>query len=87
MDYIHKLQYTGPLALSCDDTKLHAALRTCWDSDAQVHILLGGVGEPRRVASPEELEEALIELGSGKASKVRYTIWNALLRELMPATK
>lgn len=69
-EYLLKLKYNGPLALSCDDTKLHAALRTCWDSETKNHILIGGVGEPRIVASPEELEKALQELDVQKASKV-----------------
>ncbi|KAI0825548.1 hypothetical protein BC629DRAFT_1586451 [Irpex lacteus] len=69
--YLQELRYKGPLALSCDDTKLHAALRTCWDSETKKHVLLGGVGEPRIVASPEELEQALQDLDGQKASKLR----------------
>ena len=68
--------YDGSFALSCDDTKLHAALRTCWDSETGAHVLIGGVGEPWIVANPEELERALQELDGQKASKVRYgSLW------------
>ena len=68
--YLTDLNYRGPLALSCDDTKLHAALRTCWDAEAQHHVLIGAVGAPRTITSTEELEQALQESEIKKASKV-----------------
>lgn len=71
--YLAELGYRGPLALSCDDTKLHAALRLCWDAEAQCDVLVGGVGEPRRVTNTEELKEVLRELEGQKASKVDAT--------------
>jgi hypothetical protein len=35
--------YTGPTALSCDDTKLFSALRLYWDGEQQSHFIVGGV--------------------------------------------
>ncbi|KAJ3554974.1 hypothetical protein NM688_g2825 [Phlebia brevispora] len=70
--YLTGLAYDGPVALSCDDTKLHPAYRTCWDPDKQVHMLVGGTDEPLAVANPEELQELLNGRSEdAKASKLR----------------
>ncbi|EIW74508.1 hypothetical protein CONPUDRAFT_159809 [Coniophora puteana RWD-64-598 SS2] len=60
-------------SLSCDDTKLHPSLRVFWDVEHQGHVLVGSSEEPRLVANPAELEEALKELQGKKATKLR--IW------------
>lgn len=61
------------VAISCDDTKLHPALRTYWDSEKQHHVLLGAVQGPVIVAGPDELAEVLKNMKDpkAKASKVR----------------
>ncbi len=62
--------YSGPLALSCNDTKLHPAYRTYWDPEKQVHMLLGGIEGPKAVA--EELRAIMQTVSeSDKATKVR----------------
>lgn len=61
------------VAISCDDTKLHPALRTYWDAEKQHHILLGAVQGPMVVASPDELIEVLHSMEDNpkaKATKV-----------------
>jgi hypothetical protein len=68
---VKAVDYDGPLALSCDDTKLHAAWRTIWDAEKQVYLLYGGIGEPRVIASPNELRATLSKLSDkDKAVKV-----------------
>ena len=72
--YIQDLRYTGPVALSCDDTKLHAAYRTYWDPAQQSHVLVGGIGPPPVVPTPDELEQLLTEHRDEKATKVSVRI-------------
>ncbi|KAH9896485.1 hypothetical protein C8Q73DRAFT_642433, partial [Cubamyces lactineus] len=73
--YLQSVKYSGPIALSCDDTKLHAAFRTYWDASKQVHMLVGSTGEPKAVANPEALQEVLKGSTDEKATKVR--LWCA----------
>lgn len=68
--YIRDLKYHGPVALSCDDTKAHPALRTRFDHEINAYRLLGVVGDPPLVENPEELEAALQECRNKKATKV-----------------
>lgn len=72
-EYLTRIGYDGPVALSCDDTKLHAAFRTYWDAEKQVHMLVGGTGDPMAVADPEELQRVLAEPTLEKATKVFLT--------------
>ncbi|KAH9855569.1 hypothetical protein C2E23DRAFT_813848 [Lenzites betulinus] len=72
-EYMKRLGYgSGPVALSCDDTKLHPAYRTYYDNDRQMHLLIGGTDEPRAVANADELRAALQDPTLGpKATKIR----------------
>lgn len=62
------LEYSGPLALMCDDTKLLSALKLYWDAKEDGYFLVGGVKGPVRVADPEQVSSLLhgsnVELGS-----------------------
>ncbi|KAI0671454.1 hypothetical protein C8Q78DRAFT_1153176 [Trametes maxima] len=69
--YLKNLKYTGPVGISCDDTKLHAAFRTYWDAKKQVHMVVGGTEEPRAVADVNELQAFLSNPEHTKATKVR----------------
>ncbi|TFY61180.1 hypothetical protein EVJ58_g4673 [Rhodofomes roseus] len=72
--YLSSVDYKGPVALSCDDSKLHAAYRTYWDPEKQAHILVGGIEGPRAVANPDELRDILCSRNNdpkSKASKLR----------------
>ena len=71
--YINDLGYgSGPVALSCDDTKLHAAWRTYYDKEKDTHFLVGGTNGPMAVANVEEMNEILRNSSDGdKATKVR----------------
>ncbi|KAI0324089.1 hypothetical protein GY45DRAFT_1263530, partial [Cubamyces sp. BRFM 1775] len=68
VQYLQSVGYSAPVALSCDDTKLHLAYRTYWDTSKQIHMLVGGTSEPRVVTNPDELQELLEDLTS--ATKV-----------------
>ncbi|KAI0329285.1 hypothetical protein GY45DRAFT_1253214 [Cubamyces sp. BRFM 1775] len=82
--YLSSVRYSGPVALSCDDTKLHAAFRTYWDAAKQVHILVGGTDEPRAVANPKELQNLLEDSESEKSTKVRLWCVQVPLPKIPP---
>ncbi|KAJ7586218.1 hypothetical protein C8J56DRAFT_1052590 [Mycena floridula] len=69
--HLENLNYSGPVALSCDDTKLSPALRPFWDSDRQGFCMLGSTGEPLLVANPELPEQAIQQANIQKATKLR----------------
>lgn len=71
LKYLRTVQYTGPISLSCDDTKLHATYRTYWDAQKQVHMLVGGTGEAFAIADVEELQRFLDNPTQPKATKVK----------------
>ena len=70
--YLRGLSYSGPVALSCDDTQLHPAYRTFWDPSKEAHVLVGGTDGPMVIANPEELEELIKDSNRRKATKVRF---------------
>lgn len=70
-DHLTKLAYTGPVGLSCDDTKLSSALQPYWDRDAGCYFILGGSGDPIRVPDVESFQELINEATVKKATKVR----------------
>ena len=55
---LSRLQYNGPLALSCDDTDLEKALAT-WQDANDAWLLLGAAKGIIQVTSMEEVEHAL----------------------------
>ena len=71
--YIRGLSYTGPVALSCDDTKLHPVYCTYFCTKHQSHILVGSTEDIWAVANPDELRALLKTLPKGlKATKVCF---------------
>ncbi|ETW83150.1 hypothetical protein HETIRDRAFT_107270 [Heterobasidion irregulare TC 32-1] len=73
-NYITKdLNYSGPLGLSCDNTKLLSTLRTYWDAQAECFFLVGHTGEPIPIADTAKLEALLKSETLEKATKVR--VW------------
>ncbi|KAF8166954.1 hypothetical protein BJ912DRAFT_1149772 [Pholiota molesta] len=72
-DHLKSLDYDGPLALSCDDTKLFATFCLYWDSDKNSYFLAGGTDGPLRVTDPESVKEVIETAKAEKATKVR--VW------------
>lgn len=70
-DQLTSLNYSGPVGLSCDDTKLFSCLRLYWDAQQHSHFLVGGMNGPVCVADPEQMREVIKEAGIQKATKVR----------------
>jgi hypothetical protein len=70
-EYITALGHADlPLALSCDDTKLHPAFRMFYDPVTKQTMLGGGVGDPIPVANADEVRKVLDEAKIQKATKV-----------------
>lgn len=81
--YITSLDYTGPVVLACDDTKLHPSLQVYWDTSISSHILVGTtVHETIAVPDPQVLQELLEKHKNNMATKVRttFSIFNWLHR-------
>lgn len=53
------LDYHGPVALACDDTKLFAALRLFWNKKEECYFLVGACGGPLRVPDVSAAQDAL----------------------------
>ncbi len=72
--YLADINYVdGPVALSCDDTKLHASWRTYYDAQKDQHFLVGGTGPPIALANVDELRKILKDAEEkDKATKVSF---------------
>jgi hypothetical protein len=69
--YMASISYQGPVALGCDDSKLHPSLQVYWDDSISEHILIGTtVQEKIIVANPEELRAMLVQYKNNVATKV-----------------
>ncbi|KAI9062819.1 hypothetical protein FKP32DRAFT_1548995, partial [Trametes sanguinea] len=68
---LERLGYSGPVGLSCDDTKLSASLDPVYDKAQDGYFVLGGVGQPLRVANPENFAAEIAANSIMKAEKVR----------------
>ena len=65
------IDYSGPIALACDDTKLHPSLQVVWDNSLNSNVLIGTtLNKPVLVANPEDLQKLLEELDDDVATKV-----------------
>jgi|SRR5882762_1096115 len=69
-EYLSALNYSGPVGLSCDDTKLHPSLRTYWDASNGCHLLVGTMGEPIAVRDEGLLRDLVAESKKDAATKV-----------------
>ena len=70
--YMASINYEGPVALGCDDSKLHPSLQVYWDDSVSNHILIGTTVQKKIVvANPEELQAMLVQYKDDVATKVR----------------
>ena len=68
---MRSIDYSGPIALACDDTKLHPSPQVVWDNSLNSNVLIGTtLNKPVLVANPEELQKLLEELDNDVATKV-----------------
>lgn len=69
-DHLVALNYTGPVGLSCDDTKLFSSLRLYWDSDENSYFLVGGADGPYRVPDADSVRDVIAQGTIRKVTKV-----------------
>lgn len=69
-DHLKLLEYNGPVALSCDDTKLLAALRPYYNQELDGYYMIGHIGEPYRIADVDAFREVTESGILEKATKV-----------------
>jgi len=49
---LHALDYDGPVAVACDDSKIQAGMRLLRDSTQKTYLLVGATDGPIAVADP-----------------------------------
>ncbi|KAF7300831.1 hypothetical protein MKEN_01309000 [Mycena kentingensis (nom. inval.)] len=54
-EYLSSIGYSGPIAVSCDDTKLFAGLHIHFDTERKAHVLVGAVERPITVLDADAL--------------------------------
>ncbi|KAF9022435.1 hypothetical protein BDZ89DRAFT_1018917 [Hymenopellis radicata] len=84
VERLRMLQYDGPVALSCDDTKLLASFRPYWDEDRQSYVVLGATGEPVLLTDPSEFEAIIEQYQLEKATKLRLFVVQVPLPKVSP---
>jgi hypothetical protein len=65
------LNYNGPLGLSWDDTDMEKGLTVRQDSLGDAWLVLGALGDPIRITTPEEVDRLLQMANIEKADKVK----------------
>jgi hypothetical protein len=73
-DYLTARNYRGPVALTCDDTKLHPALCTYWDPVAKSDYVVGHTSDLIPVANAEELRQVLDKLHEKKSEATKVAV-------------
>ena len=72
-DHLKLLKYDSPIALSCDDTKLLAALHPYYDQELDGYYVIGHVGEPYHIADVDPFHQVAESGILEKATKVWVT--------------
>ena len=62
LEYLSSLKYSGPVSLSCDNTKLHPSLHTYWYASKECHFLVGTTGELIAMGDESLLHDLIVEL-------------------------
>ena len=70
IEKLNQLEYDGPVALSCDDTKLLASLWPYYDHDHAGYYLMEHIGEPFHLPDPDSFREVVDGHEMQKATKV-----------------
>jgi len=71
-DHLAALNHTGPIGLSCDNTKIFSSLRLFWDKEKRAYFLIGRVGGPYPVADPDSVRQVISDRKIRKATKVSH---------------
>jgi len=71
-EYLDSIKYTGPVGLSCDDTKLFPVFRPYWDAAKDAYFVVGCTGSPLRIADIEDFNSQLQRGLLEKVTKVGF---------------
>lgn len=69
VEHLAAVNYNGPVALSCDDSKLFSSLRLYFDGNENKHYLVGAVGGPILVPNPDDIKTVMSDPTVVKATK------------------
>ena len=69
-EYCDALSYSGPIALSCDETKLLSGLHLYWNPVDNTHYLVGSVNGPMKVLDPDQVKDLMGDSTTILGSKV-----------------
>ena len=70
VNHLTAVNYEGPVALSCDDSKLFGSLRLYWNGEEEKHYLVGAVGGPILVPNPDDIKALMSDPKLVKATEV-----------------
>jgi hypothetical protein len=76
-NYLAKIEYAGPVSISCDDTQLLSKMAPYFDGQKNKWLLLGGIGEGIAIDGDAKDIELLIGnavKGTEKATKVTHIL-------------
>ncbi|KAF7312426.1 hypothetical protein MIND_00256100 [Mycena indigotica] len=83
VDILFKLGYSGPLALSCDDTALEPAI-SIYQETKDTCLILGSINGPIRVGANDDLDLVMQTAQLQKADKLRLWLLSVLLPKIPP---
>ncbi|KAL1715092.1 hypothetical protein EV715DRAFT_208265 [Schizophyllum commune] len=75
LEYFVRLRYYGPVALSCDDTKVLCSLNVYFDNARQCYFVIGHTGEEIPIADPAAFRGIIPNLTA--ATKLRLWVVRA----------
>ncbi len=73
-DRLNLIDFHGPVAVSCDDTKLLPSWRICWSQERNSHILVGGIHGAVDVLDPDVMDQFIAENLALCATKVSFSL-------------
>lgn len=68
-EYLDSIKYTGPVGLSCNNTKLFPAFCPYWDATKGAYYVVGCTGPPLRIMDIEDFNSQLQQGLLEKATK------------------
>ncbi|KAJ7575239.1 hypothetical protein C8J56DRAFT_801931 [Mycena floridula] len=83
-EHLNALDYSGPVALSCDNTKLFPDLHLYWDESKEAYFLLGGTEGPILVPDPDQVQELMDDPDVVKGAKVQLWTITIPLPKMTP---
>ncbi|KAJ6524888.1 hypothetical protein DFH09DRAFT_1372073 [Mycena vulgaris] len=83
VDILIKLEYSGPLSLSCDDTALEPAISVFQETKTTC-LVLGGIDGPITVTDEDDIDAVLKAAQLKKADKLRVWLLSIPLPKIPP---